>query len=328
MDPKHQKKSATLPSLRCNAFTLIELLVVIAIIAILAAILLPVLAAAQQRAQLATCINNMHELGLGVQMYAADNSDEVVYPNWCTVNKWTGWLFTSDGSGSCANLNADLGTINGSPVCPPMLLGNANVQKYIYQKSALYDYVKQAGVYWCPAQRTMDKSSPWYQNVFLSSPGGTTVSKNEIYSGYLMNGAVINFPIYTATMPSKIQQYKLSNINFKGNYVLMWEPNDTAAAYSSQSSQPYAAGANQASYGKGSSGYPGQRHPHGSVVMRFDGGAEMQLYTYMTSQMSGNIFPNSPQGITTSTPFQNEFFYAPGYIDGGFADPLGAALTQ
>lgn len=255
-------------------------------------------------------------------MYAADNSDQVVYPNTGTANRWTGWLFASDGSGSCQNRNNQLGTINGVPVCPPMLLGNANVQKVIYQKSALYDYIKgQAGVFWCPAQRASDRSSPWYQNVFLSSPGGSTISKNEIYSTYLMNGAVINFPNYTITLPSQIKQYKLCNLHFKGTYVLMWEPNDTAAAYNYQFG-----GANQASTGRGTSGYPGQRHPHGSIVMRFDGGAEMQLYTYMTSQMSG--FANSPSGITGSTPFENEFFYAPGFIDGGFSEPMGASLTQ
>jgi prepilin-type N-terminal cleavage/methylation domain-containing protein/prepilin-type processing-associated H-X9-DG protein len=58
-----------------SAFTLLELLVVIAIIAILASLLLPVLSAAKKRAAQAACINNLKQLGLGMQMYVDDNRD-------------------------------------------------------------------------------------------------------------------------------------------------------------------------------------------------------------------------------------------------------------
>lgn len=64
---------------RAKGFTLIELLVVIAMIALLAALLLPSLAAAKQKALQASCISNLRQIGIAISAYAADYAGRIPY---------------------------------------------------------------------------------------------------------------------------------------------------------------------------------------------------------------------------------------------------------
>jgi len=82
-----------------GAFTLIELLVVIAIIAILAALLLPALGKSKQQAWKVSCLSNLHQISIGMKIFADDNED--YYPEsghtiyWGDIDPITGkasWL--------------------------------------------------------------------------------------------------------------------------------------------------------------------------------------------------------------------------------------------
>lgn len=135
-------------------FTLIELLVVIAIIAILAAMLLPALARARQKAQGIQCMSNLRQLCIAWNIYAGDN-DSRLMPNGAENDQpasLTDPAYKPQWCPGVQYLTSEL-----SP--DPMSSGQPNRGDQWIALGLMYPYVKSYGVFKCPADSGLIRDS-------------------------------------------------------------------------------------------------------------------------------------------------------------------------
>jgi prepilin-type N-terminal cleavage/methylation domain-containing protein len=146
-----------------QGFTLIELLVVIAIIAILAAILLPVLSQSQIRAQGISCLSNMRQIQISSTLYANDNNDYMpentpsggIAPN---APNWVAGAFASlywGGSGVTPANDSPAGA-STNIFFLGVLGDNDPGGSGMHLVGSIGSFVKDAGVYHCPADHTFE----------------------------------------------------------------------------------------------------------------------------------------------------------------------------
>ena len=192
-----------------SAFTLIELLVVIAIIAILAAILLPVLASAKDKAMRTTCLGNQKQMALAVQMYAGDNRDYLAFVNWDNgVDVGPGWLYT----------------VTGGRIPDPTVVPWSNNVVSAYQTGLWFQYMPNPKSYVC----AVDLRSPTFR-----------LRANKL-SSYVMNGAPEGF---TPGNTYVYRSCKLTDVWSPMCY-LLWEPDENYNAPGSPGAADFNDGSN------------------------------------------------------------------------------------
>jgi len=145
--------------MKTKAFTLIELLVVIAIIAILMAIIMPALNLVKKKAATTACLSNTKNLALGWYMYHSDNDGRIMSCE--DTAKEPGGTFV----GWCGVPRDESGATLSNTQTSPAVTDEDEIRGI--QRGVLFPYVKDPGVYHCPADNQR-KSLYDGTNVFVS----------------------------------------------------------------------------------------------------------------------------------------------------------------